>query len=331
MIQRNLSPQAPSRSVSAILSLCIALFAVSFAPIFVRFSETSLGASGTIFNRMLVFLVGFGIGQALWRSFARPSAETEAKPPITRKEWVLLTVVGIASATTLVLWAVALEYTSVAKCMLLNNLTPVFTSLGAWMFFGKRFDNRFLVGMTIALVGALGLGLEDLQSAEGNLIGDFYSLLSAVFLGGYFLVAERLRSRFSATTILLWRCTLGASMLLPIVLLTEGQLFPTTWLSWVGAIGLGLVSEGLGQRLIVDCMDRLSAGFVSLFLLLEPLVSAMLAWIIFAEQLSPITWVGFAVILTGIYLAKSSSASATTSAATATAEVPVAAEVEKAV
>ncbi len=330
MIQSDLPRQTNNQSVSALLSLCVALVAVSFAPIFVRFSETSLGASGTIFNRMLIFLLCFGLGQAIRRSVSSPPAETPLQPPITHNQWLLLTVVGIASATTLVLWAVALQYTSVAKCMLLNNLTPVFTSLGAWLFLGKRFDRRFLIGMLIALAGAIGLGFEDLQSAEGNLIGDFYSLLSAVFLGGYFLVAEQLRSRFSAATILLWRCTLGAALLFPIVLLTEGQLFPTTWLAWLGALGLGLVSEGLGQRLIVECMDQLSAGFVSLFLLLEPLVSAMLAWIIFAEQLSPITWLGFAVILSGIYLAKSSSASAT-AAATATAEVKVAAEVEEAI
>ena len=45
-----------------------------------------------------------------------------------------------------------------------------------------------------------------------------------------------------------------------------------------------------------------------MFLLLEPIVSAMLAWFIFAEALSSITWSGFVIILTGIYLAQSSNA-----------------------
>ena len=36
------------------------------------------------------------------------------------------------------------------------------------------------------------------------------------------------------------------------------------------------------------------------------MISAILAWIIFKEQLSPITWLGFAIVLTGIYLAQSS-------------------------
>jgi drug/metabolite transporter (DMT)-like permease len=57
-------------------------------------------------------------------------------------------------------------------------------------------------------------------------------------------------------------------------------------------------------------MDVLSSSFISLFLLLEPIISAILAWFIFQEQLSPITWVGFAVILSGIYLANSSQSAA---------------------
>jgi len=204
------------------------------------------------------------------------------------------------------LWAISLKYTTVAKSMLLNNLTPIFTSLGGWLFLHKRFDNKFIIGMIIALLGALTLGLEDLHSADDNLIGDIYALLSAVFVGAYLLVVEQLRSRFSATTILLSRCVLGSLLLMPIALITEHQLFPTTLTTWLAVIGLGLISEGLGQRLLADCLDQFSSAFISVFLLLEPIISAILALVIFAESLSPTTGVGFAVILTGIYLAQTS-------------------------
>lgn len=117
-----------------------------------------------------------------------------------------------------------------------------------------------------------------------------------------------MRGRFCATTILLWRCGIGSILLIPIVLLTEGKLFPTGWEAWLAVIGLGLVSEGLGQRLLADCMDKLSSSFIAMFLLLEPIISAMLAWAIFAEGLSSTTGVGFIVILVGIYLAQSSNA-----------------------
>ncbi|NET55208.1 MAG: DMT family transporter [Symploca sp. SIO2E6] len=306
MIELELPGQKIAKSnLSAILTLCTALLAVSFAPIFIRLSETELGANATVFNRMFIFAVFFGIGGAIRSKIYAPQ-EVKEQEPITTQQWMLLVAVGITSMTTLILWAISLQYTSVAKSMLLNNLTPVFTCLGGWLFLNKRFDKRFIVGMVIALSGAIALGLEDLHSAEGHLIGDVYALLSAVFLGSYFLVVERLRDRFCATTILLCRCAIGSALLIPIVLLTEGQLFPTTWVAWLAVIGLGIISEGIGQRLLADCMDQLSSSFISLFLLLEPIVSAILAWMIFAESISTTTGLGFVVVLTGIYLAQSS-------------------------
>ena len=162
--------------------------------------------------------------------------------------------------------------------------------------------------MAIALTGALALGFEDLQGGEGLLIGDILAVLSAVFLGTYFLMVEQLRTHFDATTILLWRCGVGSGILIPLVFFTEDQFFPTTKVAIIAVLGLGILCEGFGQRLIAACMDQLSSSFVSLFLLLEPIVSALLAWAIFAEALGLTTWLGFAVVLTGIYLAQSSSA-----------------------
>ena len=301
------SPVKTKFDVSALLTLCIALIAISFAPIFIRFSETDLGANATVFNRLFIFAVIFGMSKGISLRLSS-TQEINHQQPITKGQWILLLAVGIISITTLGLWAISLQYTTVAKSMLLNNLTPVFTTLGGWLFLRRRFDNKFLLGMFISLSGAIVLGLEDLHDPSGNLIGDMYALLSAVFLGAYFLVVEQLRNRFCATTILLWRCIIGSLLLLPIVLFTEGQLFPASPTSWLAVIGLGIISEGFGQRLLAHSMDKLSSSFISLFLLLEPLVSAMLALLIFAESLSSSTWLGFVVILSGIYLAQSSNA-----------------------
>lgn len=296
--------------LTALLTLCFALISVSFAPIFIRFSETDLGANATVFNRLLIFSLAFGIGRIISHKFTSTSSVNESvKPqePLTWQHWLLLIAVGIISITTLGLRAISLEYISVAKSMLLCNLTPVFTSFLAWLFLGKRFDYKFLLGMSISIIGAVSLGLEDLNSASMYLLGDIYALLSAVFLGIYFLIVEQLRNRFSATTILLWRCIIGSILLIPIVLISDGQLFPSSIEAWLAVIGLGIISEGLGQRLLADYMKQLSSSFIALFLLLEPIISTILAWFIFTESLSSNTWLGFAIILAGIYLAQSSS------------------------
>jgi len=298
--------------VWALVSLLTALIAVSFAAIFMRLTEKDIGANATILNRFVIFALVFGVGRYLRRS-SDGAASLMRGQPLTPTQWVLLVVVGLISSTSLVLWALSLTHTTIAKSVLLNNLTPVFTSLGSWLFLGKHFDGRFLVGMGIALSGAIALGVEDLLMVTDVLgehfLGDIYALISAVFLGAYFLLVEQLRGRFSATTILLCRCSIGSLVLLPVVLMTEGKLFASSWPGWLAVLGLGLICEGMGQRLLADSLNRLSSGFVSLFLLLEPIISALLAWFIFAEGLSLTNCLAFAVILMGIYLAKSSNCS----------------------
>lgn len=296
----------PRADLISTIKLCCAVLAISSAPIFIRFSETGLGPNGTVFNRLLIFVLVFGSIQSARIGLSARQPKPSEPEPITTQFWWLLLGVGVTSVFSLGLWATSLEYISVAKSMLLNNLTPIFTTLGSWLLFRKQFDARFLVGMVIALVGAIALGAEDLHGVDNNLLGDGFALLSAVFLAAYLMMVEKLRSRFSATTILLSRAIVGSMVLLPVTWFSEGQIFPATATVWGAVIALGIICEGFGQRLLADSMSHFSCSFIALFLLLEPILSTILAWIIFAEQLSPLTWIGFAVVLTGIYLATSS-------------------------
>jgi drug/metabolite transporter (DMT)-like permease len=301
-------PQIATESNSlALISLLIALAAVSFAAIFMRFSEADIGANATVFNRFWIFAVIFGSSRAIAAVRSRlANPESSVKVPLTLRQALLLVAVGAIATISLVLWAMSLTFTSVANSVLLNNLTPIFASFGGWLFFGQCFDRRFILGTGVALVGAMALGIDDFQVADGSLYGDALALLSAVFLAVYFLLVEQLRDRFEATTILLCRCAIGSVLLFPLILSTGESLFPTTISGWLAVIGLGVICEGTGQRLLVNSLSQFSSSFICLFLLLEPLCSALLAWMIFAEELGVADGVAFAVVLGGIYIAKSS-------------------------
>lgn len=298
-----------SFDLGAMVNLAIALVAVSFAAIFMRYSEVEISANSTVLCRFLVFTVVFGSIHAIrqlrenWSSDAEDTVKTS--PPISLNQWILLSSIGAIATASLVLWAMSLTRTSVANSVLLNNLTPLFTTLGSWLFLGQRFDRRFLLGLGIALVGAFSLGASDLHLGGTTLIGDAYALLSAVFLAAYFLLAERLRDRFSATTILLWRCSVGILILVPLIVATEGiDFLPKTATGWGAVIALGLICEGLGQRLLAKSFEKFSSSFISLFLLLEPPLSALFAWIIFSEKMGISNLISFLLVSIGLYIAK---------------------------
>jgi drug/metabolite transporter (DMT)-like permease len=92
--------------------------------------------------------------------------------------------------------------------------------------------------------------------------------------------------------------------MLPVVLIFEDQILPISWSGWLAVIGLAAICEVLGHGLVVYSLKQFSAVFVTVFLLLEPVISAILAWIIFSESLSILNLFGFGLIMEGIYLAK---------------------------
>ncbi|NET31535.1 MAG: DMT family transporter [Cyanothece sp. SIO1E1] len=304
-------PRQPVGSIPTTLiglfCLSLALIAVSFAAIFIRWSEQEIGPNATVFNRLWIATLVFGLWDGLKFMQSRQSENLSLKPlKYTQQDLLLLLIVGVVSSASVACWAWSLTQTTVANSTLLRNLTPLFTSLGGWLFLSQRFESKFIVGMGLAMVGAIAIGWDDLELATANFIGDGVALLSALFYGVNLLVVERLRAKWATPTILLWRCSIGALLLLPVVLLSETRLFPYSWQGWVVVICLAIVCQAFGQGLLVYSLKNFSSGFIAIFLLLEPVLTAGLAWLIFAENLSLLNGLAFSLVLAGIYLAKSS-------------------------
>ena len=74
-------------------------------------------------------------------------------------------------------------------------------------------------------------------------------------------------------------------------------------------ISLAVICQALGQVLVAYSLNNLSSGFVALFLILDPVLTAIEAWVIFSEKLILLDWIAFFLVLLGIYLALSSQSS----------------------
>jgi drug/metabolite transporter (DMT)-like permease len=294
-------------AVGGLFSLFLAILALSFAAIFIRLSERELSPVATIFNRFWIATIILGLLNAFQATRNRQSKDFSLQPNrYTTRDLALLLLMSCVFSVTLVTWAWSLTQTNVTNSNLLHNVTPLFTTLMGWLFLGQCFEGRFLVGIILALGGAILIGFDDLRVTINNFTGDSVAVFSAVFSAANLLIVERLRVKFSATTILLWCSFCGSLLTLPIVLLTEDVVFPYTWSGWLVVISQAFVCQVLGQGLQAYNLKKFSSGFVAVFLLLDPVITAILAWIIFSERLNPLNWLAFFVVLAGIYLAKSS-------------------------
>ncbi|MET0748791.1 MAG: DMT family transporter [Rhizobium sp.] len=269
--------------------------AIGGSPIFVRLSE--VGPLATAFWRVALALIPLLIVLVVKR-------QTASAQPKNLLDCLMLVLPGLFLATDLVTWHLSLHMTSVANATLLANLAPIFVAVIGWLFLKAKISGLFLLGLATAMVGIVTLkgGLSNL--AGGDLRGDGLATVAALFYAGYILVIGRLRSRFDTLQIMVWSTAAAAICLLPVAVFAEGTLVPPSLFGWSMLIGLAFISHAGGQVAITYALAYLPPAFSSLTLLLQPVVAAILAWILLSETIGPLQAIGGAIVLAGILIAR---------------------------
>jgi drug/metabolite transporter (DMT)-like permease len=310
-----------------LVSLAALLFAqipISLAPALTKLSEHEIGPTAVAFHRSWIAAVVFALLSAresfhtrqtevsIPETTAGQSKIHEAKPSMTKKEVILLSVTGTAATASLLLWTWSLSETGVANVALLSNLNPIFVGVAGYFLFGQRFDRRFISGLILALAGAAFFELSEAQFSVDQLQGDALAFISAGFIATYLILIEKLQGRFSTATIMMWRCGVTTTFLLPLLPFIETRLLPQTQNGWLLIIFQALFCQVVGQGLLAYSLGQLSSGVVAITLLLEPIIASIFAWFIFGEKITLAGWVCFVVVLGGVYLAQSSEAAVKT-------------------
>ena len=282
------------RNRLALIALLVGGAAIGGSPIFVRLSE--VGPMATAFWRVsLALLPFFLVSQVTERGEVRPQG---------LRDYFFLMLPGVALACDLATWHLSLHMTSVANATLLANLAPIFVTLGSWLIFRPPIPRVFMMGLALALAGVgVLLGAPGARGG-GTLGGDMTAVVAAFFYACYILSLGRLRARFSTMRIMVWTTFSAALCILPLALILEADLMPVTLFGWAMLVGLAFISHVGGQGLVTYALAYLPTAFSSLTLLLQPVVAAILAWVLLAEPVSILQAVGGAIVLVGILVAR---------------------------
>jgi drug/metabolite transporter (DMT)-like permease len=278
----------------AFLCLLAGGCAIAFAPIFVRLADT--GPVASAFWRTAL------AAPLLWAWLARPSREREPAVAISRGA---LVAAGLFFAADLGVWHWSIVYTSVANSTLLANLAPIFVTLAGWLLWRRSVTRMFLAGMVIAIAGMFVLVGPNFASGGTRLLGDALGALTGAFYAGYMLAIKSARdARASTVRLMAYSTTITALVLLPVAYFSPQPMLPAHLSGWWVMVALAVVSQILGQGLIAYAFAHLPASLSSVSLLIQPVMATLFAWILFREPVGLAQFVGGAVVLAGIWLAK---------------------------
>ncbi len=296
-------------SLPPLAVLFLGVLAVSTAALFIRLGQQH--ASSLV---VATYRLGFATLVLL------PFALTRQRGEISRLDagrflWLLL--VGFLLAMHFVSWFTSLEYTSVASSVVLVTTTPLWVALLSPLVLGEQPPPAVWIGLVIALAGGAMVGAAEGCSIGANglncsefsnflhgraLSGNLLALVGAWFAAGYLLAGRRLRASLSLGTYVFLVYGAAAVFLLVAVAVRGEKLigYPPQAYGWL--IALALLPQLVGHTSLNWVLRHVSAAYVSVALLGEPIGSAVLALIFLRETPASFELLGGALILVGIYL-----------------------------
>jgi drug/metabolite transporter (DMT)-like permease len=207
-------------------------------------------------------------------------------------------------------WNASVGMTTVAASVVLVNMQPVVVALISAAWLREAPDARQWVGITVAMVGALIVGLGDAGGLAGAvgaraLLGNALALSAGIAAALYYLVGRRLRQ-----TLDLWpyvALVYGACFVTLLVIAAAARVpllpQPPRELMIFAALALGPML--LGHTGMNWALKHLPAYVVNLTVLGEPVGATLLAALLpgIREIPSAVTLVGGGLVLAGILLA----------------------------
>ena len=225
---------------------------------------------------------------------------------------------GIFLALHFATWITSLEYTTVVSSVVLVSTAPLWVALLSPITVKEPLTKLILMGMGLAFVGVIVIGISDVCSIiNGKLIcpsvnefirgsaflGDLLALIGAWMAAGYLLAGRKLRGGIGLIPYIFVVYGMAAAVLI-LLMIGSGQ--PATGYpmqTYIWLILLALVPQLLGHSSFNWALGYLSAAFVSITLLGEPIGSAILAYILLDETPTILKIIGAILILAGIFIA----------------------------
>ena len=266
---------------------------ISFSAIFVR----AANAPGTVtaFYRM-------AIGSLL---MALPFAQQLGQPrPIsTTRQGIWLSILaGVFFGLDLAFWSTGIMIGGAAIPTLMANTAPLWVGLGAWLIFREQQGSVFWLGLLLALAGSGVILGQDFSGTSDVGIGSIFGLLAGLFYGAYYLVTQRARTQVR-TLPYFWITTTSSALFLALVNLALGRTvvgYDRT--TFVYFLAVGVLVQVSGWLSINYAQGFISAPIISTTLLAQPVMTAMIAWVLLGEALSFWQIFGGVAVIMGIFV-----------------------------
>jgi drug/metabolite transporter (DMT)-like permease len=273
----------------AYFALAFGILCIGFSAIFVKLADVP-GPVSTFYRLFFAFVAIVPVW--LFKGMKVPGV----------RDQILIFIGSIFFAIDFLLWNSAILITKAAMATLLANNAPVWVGLISLVVFRQRLPAKFWVGLLISMIGLnILIGIKAWQTMDFN-VGDLMSLAASFFYALYILFTSDVRKRVDTVTFMTFSVFFMVVPLFFFNLFTHNVFWGFSAKTWGSLAAMGLISHFGGWLAINYALGHLKGPRVSVTLLAQALVTAVMGIIILGENLSLQQIIGGLVLLSGVYL-----------------------------
>lgn len=283
--------QLTSNKVRPILALVLAVLALTLSPLFVRWADAP-GAVKSLYRMVIA------------ASLITPLAIHKLRTGelIIDKRIIFPILAGIFTAIDITLWMTAIEKTAVANATLLNNIAPVWVAIFAGVVWHEKLNYKFWIGLGILFVGAFMVLRSSLVFSPESFLGDKLAIVSSFFYTGFYLLTQTGRKKLDPISFLWIMLISSAICLLIFTLITGAPLFGYSKLTYLVFLSSAIISQLGGYYFLTVSLGGLPSTVVTPTMVLQPVLTAIIAIPLLGEALSALQIIGGILVLGGILI-----------------------------
>lgn len=219
-------------------------------------------------------------------------------------DWLRIETVfmGLSTAFYQLTFFAGVSLTGVAVATIIAiGSAPIFTGILGYLFEGEILQRRWWMATGLAVCGGILLAFAGDETMKVDPLGMLLALCAGFSYGIFALSNKRLIAVFSSDAAMAVSFSLGALLLLPILLFVN-----ISWiLSFEGAIvvlHLGLIATGLAYMLFGRGLKTVAISTAGTLSLVEPLTAALLGIFLLGEQLNTFGLMGIFALFLGLLI-----------------------------
>lgn len=218
---------------------------------------------------------------------------------------ILLSFIGFFLHISLFLFG--LKLTSSISFPIIMSSAPVFLILGSVLLLKEKILPRTVTGTFVSLIGVLIVILLPYlrEGFDGEIIGNILYVFSAISFVCYTLLLKEYKLNYSSVTVTFWLFAIATVLFFPFFLWESAGKNPGSIIDTPAAIGIlfGAVFVSVVAYLLFNvAIKRVVVNEIGVYLYIDPIVTAVIAFYLLGETISFPFLVGALMVFLGIFI-----------------------------